>query len=119
MQTVARRSLFLAFLEIGLYGFGGVAAWSRWIIVEKRGWLDEAEYAELLSVFVRTAQEALAPIAIGLILASGIVMAQVTDKSFLTLAVTLGMTLLVFSPVSIRFGDCNGRAILGLCTGGR
>jgi hypothetical protein len=30
-------------------------------------------------------------------------MAQVTDKSFLTLAVTLGMTLLVFSPVSICF----------------
>jgi chromate transporter len=50
MQSVTRHSLFLAFLEIGLYGFGGVAPWSRWVIVEKRRWLSEAEYAELLGI---------------------------------------------------------------------
>lgn len=50
MRSIPRRSLFLAFLEIGLCGFGGVAPWARRVIVEKRGWLSERDYAELLGV---------------------------------------------------------------------
>jgi chromate transporter len=50
MQVITRRSLFLAFLEIGLFGFGGVAPWARFVIVEKRRWLSERDYAELLGV---------------------------------------------------------------------
>jgi chromate transporter len=50
MQTLTRRSLFLAFLEIGLCGFGGVAPWARRVVVEKRRWLSERDYAELLGI---------------------------------------------------------------------
>jgi chromate transporter len=43
-------TLFLAFLKIGLCGFGGVATWARRVIVEEREWLDDLDYAELLGV---------------------------------------------------------------------
>lgn len=42
--------LFLAFLKIGLCGFGGVATWARRVIVEERAWLNEQDYAELLGI---------------------------------------------------------------------
>lgn len=42
--------LFLAFLKIGVCGFGGVASWAYRVIVEERAWLTEAEYAEMLGV---------------------------------------------------------------------
>ncbi|MGO9007132.1 MAG: chromate transporter [Beijerinckiaceae bacterium] len=50
MQSIKRRSLFLAFLEIGLCGFGGVAPWVLRVVVEKRRWLSERDYAELLGI---------------------------------------------------------------------
>jgi chromate transporter len=43
----------------------------------------------------RLTKKVLAPIAVGLILASGAVMIRAADRSFLTLAITLGMTLIV------------------------
>jgi chromate transporter len=43
----------------------------------------------------RLAKRVLAPIAVGLILASGAVMARAADRTLLTIAVTLGMTVLV------------------------
>lgn len=49
-QDVTRSALFLAFLKIGLCGFGGVAPWARRVIVEERAWLNEQDYAELLGV---------------------------------------------------------------------
>lgn len=42
--------LFLAYLRIGLTGFGGVNAWARDLLVERKGWLTEAEYAETLAM---------------------------------------------------------------------
>lgn len=42
--------LFLGYARIGLLGFGGVAAWSRHVIVEERKWLSEREYAEVLGL---------------------------------------------------------------------
>jgi chromate transporter len=48
--SLTRRALFLAFLKIGLCGFGGVAAWARRVIVEEREWLSERGYAELLGI---------------------------------------------------------------------
>ena len=45
-----RLGLFLTFLQIGICGFGGVGPWARRIIVEDRRWLDEREYAEMLSI---------------------------------------------------------------------
>ena len=46
----ARRELFLGYARIGLLGFGGVAALARHEIVERRRWLSEREYAEILGV---------------------------------------------------------------------
>ncbi|MFI5022197.1 MAG: chromate transporter [Alphaproteobacteria bacterium] len=49
-KRVGRMELFLAFLKIGLLGFGGVAPWARRVIVEERAWFSEEEYASLLGV---------------------------------------------------------------------
>jgi chromate transporter len=45
-----RRDLFLGYLKIGLFGFGGVAAWARRVIVEEKRWLTERDYAEILGL---------------------------------------------------------------------
>jgi chromate transporter len=42
--------LALGFLEIGLFGFGGVAAIARHVIVEKRRWLDDRDYVAVLAL---------------------------------------------------------------------
>jgi chromate transporter len=42
--------LFTGYLKIGLFGFGGVAAWARRVIVEERRWLTERDYAEVLGL---------------------------------------------------------------------
>ena len=49
-MTPTRAELFLAYIRIGLTGFGGVNAWARQLLVEQRGWLSEQEYAEILGV---------------------------------------------------------------------
>jgi chromate transporter len=92
--------------------FAMVAPSSTLALVAGR-WI--AQHGE--SRFIKLATRALAPIAVGLILASGAVMAQVAAKSFLTLAVTLGMTLLVFfTRLNPLWGIATG-AVLGLCAG--
>jgi chromate transporter len=48
--VVTRRDLFLGFLEIGLSGFGGVLPWARRVLVERRRWLTESEFVEVLSL---------------------------------------------------------------------
>jgi chromate transporter len=42
--------LFTGFLEIALSGFGGVLAWAHRGLVERRAWLSEREFAELLAL---------------------------------------------------------------------
>jgi len=42
--------LFSGFLSLGLLGFGGIAPWARHIIVERRKWLSESEYAEFVGI---------------------------------------------------------------------
>lgn len=42
-------ALFAAFLKVSMYGFGGPIVWARRIIVEERGWLDDVEFADMLS----------------------------------------------------------------------
>lgn len=39
-----------AFAEMSLHGFGGVTPWAHRILVERRGWIDDREFAEVLSV---------------------------------------------------------------------
>jgi chromate transporter len=48
--TPTQLDLFLGYLKVGLLGFGGVAVWSRRVVVEERRWLTEREYAELLGL---------------------------------------------------------------------
>ncbi len=49
-ERVTPTDLFVGFLQIGLYGFGGLAAISRHIIVEKRKWASEHDYAALFGI---------------------------------------------------------------------
>ncbi|MCX7223425.1 MAG: chromate transporter [Burkholderiales bacterium] len=49
-RDVSLFELFRGFATIGLLGFGGVAAISRHIIVEKSQWLSEKEYATILGM---------------------------------------------------------------------
>ncbi len=44
------RALFTGFFIAGLSGFGGVLPFARRIIVERRGWLNAAEFADLFSL---------------------------------------------------------------------
>jgi chromate transporter len=48
--AVSHAALFLAFLKMGLLGFGGVAPWVRQVIVEERCWMDDREFASLLGL---------------------------------------------------------------------
>lgn len=41
--------LFFNFAMVGLFGFGGVMPWARQMMVDRRQWVDEAEFAELLT----------------------------------------------------------------------
>lgn len=50
LRSVGKTELFLGFLKIGVMGFGGVAPWARYVIVEERKWLTDKEFAELLGV---------------------------------------------------------------------
>jgi len=42
-------ALFLAFLKISMYGFGGPIVWARRILIEERHWLSASEFAAILS----------------------------------------------------------------------
>ncbi len=48
--NVSLMQLFIGFSEIGLSGFGGVAAWAHRALVERRRWLSDQEYAELTGI---------------------------------------------------------------------
>jgi len=41
--------LFFNFAMVGLFGFGGVMPWARQMMVERRRWVDDAEFSELLT----------------------------------------------------------------------
>jgi chromate transporter len=42
--------LFRTFAEMSLYGFGGVMPWARRMLVDRRRWLDDRGFAELLAI---------------------------------------------------------------------
>ena len=45
-----RKELFLAFFWVGIIGFGGVLPLLRRMVVERRGWLDAAEFTDVLAI---------------------------------------------------------------------
>jgi chromate transporter len=46
----SRLALFLAFLQIGVSAFGGALPWGRRVLVEERGWIDEKEFTEIVTI---------------------------------------------------------------------
>jgi chromate transporter len=46
---VSLSALFVAFLKVSLCAFGGPLVWARRMVVERQGWLDDREFAEMLS----------------------------------------------------------------------
>jgi chromate transporter len=50
VEHVALAALFVAFLRVSLCGFGGGLVWARLIAVEQRRWINEAEFADILSL---------------------------------------------------------------------
>lgn len=49
-ESPAPGALFLAFLSVGLSGFGGVLPFARRMLVERRRWLDEVQFGETLAL---------------------------------------------------------------------
>jgi chromate transporter len=47
---VTRRELFVAFMQCGVSGFGGVLPFARRMLVDERKWLTELEFNEVLSL---------------------------------------------------------------------
>lgn len=48
-ERVTLPALFAAFLQISLLGFGGPIVWARHFLVERRCWLTDPEFADILS----------------------------------------------------------------------
>lgn len=44
------KNLFTAYFQVGVSSFGGANAWARRMLVEKRGWLTDREFAERLGL---------------------------------------------------------------------
>jgi len=49
-RPITLGELFIGFAQMGLYGFGGVATIARYIIVDKRRWMSEYDYASVLGM---------------------------------------------------------------------
>jgi len=50
LSHVSLRALFTGFLKVGISGFGGVLPFARRMLVERRRWLTEQEFTEVLSL---------------------------------------------------------------------
>ena len=49
-EHVTLAALFVGFLKVSLLGFGGGLVWARRIAVEQRHWVDDQEFAEILTI---------------------------------------------------------------------
>ena len=47
---VSNLDLFLAFTQVTLISFGGVLFWIRRLVVERRGWMNDEEFVELVAL---------------------------------------------------------------------
>jgi chromate transporter len=48
-ERVSLIALFFAFLQVSSFGFGGGLVWARRIVVERRRWVGEEEFTDILS----------------------------------------------------------------------
>ena len=49
-EQVGLAALFIGFLKVSLGQFGGGLVWARRIVVDRRGWMDDREFAETLTM---------------------------------------------------------------------
>jgi chromate transporter len=49
-DRVPLSALFVGFLKVSLFGFGGGLVWARRVVVEQCQWMDEREFAETLTL---------------------------------------------------------------------
>src|SRR5438876_9903199 len=49
-EQVTLAALFIGFLKVSLCGFGGGLVWARRVVVEQQQWMDEQEFAEILTL---------------------------------------------------------------------
>jgi len=49
-EQVTLGALFFGFLKVSLLGFGGGLVWARRIVVDQKRWLDDQEFAEILTL---------------------------------------------------------------------
>jgi chromate transporter len=49
-ERVTLAALFVGFLKVSLLGFGGGLVWARRIVVDQQRWLDDQEFAEILTL---------------------------------------------------------------------
>ena len=49
-ERVSLAALFVNFLKVSLLGFGGGLVWARRIVVERQRWVDDHEFAEILTL---------------------------------------------------------------------
>lgn len=110
MKVVSALDVFLAFLKQGLTAFGGPVAhlgYFRREFVEKRGWLSEAAYADLLALchFLPGPASSQVGMAIGLRQA-GLAGALAAFAGFTLPAATAMIAFATFLPdLTLRYGD--------------
>ena len=88
-------NLFYTFFKIGLFTFGGgyaMIANIREIIVEKKGWLDEDELLQIITI----AESTPGPIAINMATYVGYKQGKVLGSIFATLGVVLPSVIIIF-----------------------
>src|ERR1700751_237594 len=49
-ERVTLTALFVAFLKVSVLGFGGGLIWARRIVGEPQRWVDDQEFAEILTL---------------------------------------------------------------------
>src|SRR6516225_7930920 len=49
-ERITLAALFVGFLKVSLLGFGGGLVWARRIVVDQKRWVDDQEFAEILTL---------------------------------------------------------------------
>ena len=49
-KKIGAFDVYMAFAQISVAGFGGTLFWARQVLIERRGWLTDREFAEGLSI---------------------------------------------------------------------
>ena len=49
-ERVTLAALFIGFLKVSLLGFGGGLVWARRAVVDQKRWMDDREFAEILTI---------------------------------------------------------------------